>query len=140
MSSKLDSGISRRRFLIATSMAATVGLLAPRDLFAQDDGLVQTARKTAATANTTVQKLRGNVSVLMGAGGNRRPSWSRGKLLIDAGYATNDRKPDRRDRRKPSRPAARFLAHSSSTLANQSLYCFHAESNPEIFWSNFGAI
>jgi hypothetical protein len=56
------------------------------------------------------------------------------------GYATNDRKPDRRDRRNPSRPAARFLAHSSSTLANQSLDCLHAGSNPEIFWSNFGAI
>jgi len=39
MSTKSDSGVSRRRFLISTSMAATVGLLAPRDLFAQDDGL-----------------------------------------------------------------------------------------------------
>jgi hypothetical protein len=37
MSAKLDSGVSRRRFLISTSMAATVGLLAPRDLFAQDE-------------------------------------------------------------------------------------------------------
>jgi len=46
MSAKIDSGISRRRFLISTSMAATVGVLAPHDLFAQDDGLVQTARKT----------------------------------------------------------------------------------------------
>jgi L-cystine uptake protein TcyP (sodium:dicarboxylate symporter family) len=64
MSTELDSGISRRRFLISTSIAATVGVLAPRDLFAQDDGLVQTARKTAATIS--VQKLRGNVSVLMG--------------------------------------------------------------------------
>jgi hypothetical protein len=108
---------------------------------AQDDGLVQTARKTAATANTTVQKLRGNVSVLMGARGNIAVLPGReGKLLIDAGYATNDRRPDRRDRRKPSRPAARFLAHSSSTLANQSLYCLQAGSNPEIFWSNFGVI
>ena len=70
MSTKSDSGISRRRFLISASMAATVGLLAPRDLFAQDDGLVQTARKTAAAATITIEKLRGNVSVLMGAGGN----------------------------------------------------------------------
>jgi hypothetical protein len=104
---------------------------------AQDDGLVQTARKTAATANATVRKLRGNVSVLMGARGNIAVLPGReGKLLIDDGYATNDRRVDRRDRRKPSRPAARFLAHSSSTLA----YCLQAGSNPEIFWSNFGAI
>jgi glyoxylase-like metal-dependent hydrolase (beta-lactamase superfamily II) len=88
MSTKLDSGISRRRFITSTSMAATVGLLAPRDLFAQDDGLVQTARKTAAASTVTVQKLRGNVSVLMGAGGNIAVLPGRdGKLLIDAGFA-----------------------------------------------------
>src|SRR4030095_6127667 len=88
MSTKLDSGISRRRFITSTSMAATVGLLAPRDLFAQDDGLVQTARKTAAASTVTVQKLRGDVSALMGAGGNIAVLPGRdGKLLIDAGFA-----------------------------------------------------
>jgi glyoxylase-like metal-dependent hydrolase (beta-lactamase superfamily II) len=88
MGTKSDSGISRRRFLTSTSLAATVGLLAPRSLFAQGDGLVQTARKTAATANITVQKLRGDVSVLMGAGGNIAVLPGRdGKLLIDAGFA-----------------------------------------------------
>src|SRR5882757_9983940 len=88
MSAKLDCGISRRRFLTSTSMAASVGLLAPSYLFDQDDGLVQTARKTAAAATITVQKLRGNVSVLMGAGGNIAvlPGHD-GKLLIDAGFA-----------------------------------------------------
>ena len=88
MSAGLDSGISRRRFLISTSIAATVGVLAPRDLFAQDDGLVQTARRTAAAATISVQKLRGNVSVLIGAGGNIAVLPGRdGKLLIDAGFA-----------------------------------------------------
>ena len=88
MSTTLDSGISRRRFLISTSMAATVGLLAPRNLLAQDDGLVQTARRTAAAATISVQKLRGNTSVLMGAGGNISVLPGRdGKLLIDAGFA-----------------------------------------------------
>jgi hypothetical protein len=70
MSTKSNSSISRRRFLISASMSATIGLLVPRDLFAQGDGLVQTARKTATSATIAVQKLRGNVSVLMGAGGN----------------------------------------------------------------------
>jgi len=51
-------------------------------------GLVQTARKTAAAATVTVQKLRGNISVLMGAGGNIAVLPGRdGKLLIDAGFA-----------------------------------------------------
>jgi hypothetical protein len=53
MSTKLDCGISRRRFLTSTSMAASVGLLTPSYLFAQDDGLVQNARKTAAAATIT---------------------------------------------------------------------------------------
>jgi glyoxylase-like metal-dependent hydrolase (beta-lactamase superfamily II) len=82
------SDISRRRFLVSTSMATSVALLAPRRLLAQDDGLVQTARKTAAAATVTVQKLRGKISVLMGAGGNIAVLPGRdGKLLIDAGFA-----------------------------------------------------
>jgi glyoxylase-like metal-dependent hydrolase (beta-lactamase superfamily II) len=88
MSTTLDSSISRRRFLASTSMAAAVGVFAPYDLFSQDEGLVQKARKTAAAATITVQKLRGNVSVLMGAGGNIAVLPGRdGKLLIDAGFA-----------------------------------------------------
>src|SRR5215471_19634548 len=85
---KPDPSISRRRFLASASMATTSVLLAPRTLFAQAEGLVQTARKTAADATVTVQKLRANVSVLMGAGGNIAVLPGReGKLLIDAGFA-----------------------------------------------------
>lgn len=88
MNTKLDPSISRRHFLVSTSMATTVALLAPRHGFAQDEGLVQTARKTAAAATVNVQKLRLNVSVLLGAGGNIAVLTGRdGKLLVDAGYA-----------------------------------------------------
>ena len=80
--------ISRRSFLVSTTAATSFALVAPRQLFAQKDGLVQTARKTAADATVTVQKLRGNISVLMGAGGNIAVLPGRdGKLLIDAGFA-----------------------------------------------------
>ena len=67
MTAKLDVRISRRSFLTSATSAFAVALMAPRQLFAQNDGLVQTARRTAAASNVTVQKLRGNVSVLMGA-------------------------------------------------------------------------
>jgi glyoxylase-like metal-dependent hydrolase (beta-lactamase superfamily II) len=88
MNTKLGPAISRRRFLASTGMAATAALLTTRHVLAQDDGLVQTARKTAAASTVTVQKLRGNVSVLMGAGGNIAVLPGRdGKLLIDAGFA-----------------------------------------------------
>ena len=84
----LSPNISRRRFLTSTSMAMTAVLLSPRHVFAQDEELVQKARKTAASATITVQKLRGNISVLMGAGGNIAVLPGRdGKLLIDAGFA-----------------------------------------------------
>ena len=88
MTTKLDVPISRRCFLASASAATTVALLAPRKFFARDDGLVQTARRTAAASTITVQKLRGNISVLMGAGGNIAVLTGQdGKLLIDAGFA-----------------------------------------------------
>jgi glyoxylase-like metal-dependent hydrolase (beta-lactamase superfamily II) len=69
-------------------MATTAVLLSPSHVFAQDEGLVQTARKRAAAATITVQKLRGDISVLLGAGGNIAVLPGRdGKLLIDAGFA-----------------------------------------------------
>ena len=88
MSTELAARVSRRNFLASASAATTMAWLAPRKLFAQEEGLVQTARKTAATDKITIQKLRGNVSVLLGAGGNIAVLPGRdGKLLIDAGFA-----------------------------------------------------
>ena len=88
MNTTLELGTSRRRFLVSTSLATGIALLAPRRLFAQTDGLVETARKSAAAATVSIQKLRGNISILMGAGGNIAVLPGRdGKLLIDAGFA-----------------------------------------------------
>jgi len=88
MTINLSSGISRRSFLASTSLTASAALLAPHHLFAENEGLVETARKTAGARTITVQKLRGNVSVLMGAGGNIAVLPGRdGKLLVDAGFA-----------------------------------------------------
>ncbi|HST09881.1 MAG TPA: MBL fold metallo-hydrolase [Terriglobales bacterium] len=93
MTNQLGYGISRRDFLASTSLAGTVGLLAPHVLFATQEvvsvpGLVEKARNEAASATITIQRLRGNISVLMGAGGNIVVFPGRdGKLIIDAGYA-----------------------------------------------------
>jgi hypothetical protein len=69
--------LSRRAFLASTGLAMTaawVGL--PTRLFAQQPsgspasplaGLVPRARKRAETAKVTVEKLRGNISVLINA-------------------------------------------------------------------------
>jgi glyoxylase-like metal-dependent hydrolase (beta-lactamase superfamily II) len=88
MSAELAARTSRRNFLASASAATTIAWLAPSKLFAQEVGLVQTARRTAATDKITIQKLRGNVSVLLGAGGNIAVLPGRdGKVLIDAGFA-----------------------------------------------------
>src|ERR1700752_3806852 len=60
-----------------------------RCLSAQTGGLVQGAFKEAATAKVTVQNLRRNISVLLGAGGNIAVlTGPDGKLLIDAAIIT----------------------------------------------------
>jgi glyoxylase-like metal-dependent hydrolase (beta-lactamase superfamily II) len=88
MTTILDVRISRCCFLASVSATTAVASVAPRKLFAQDAGLVQTARRTAAASTVTVQKLRVNISVLLGAGGNIAVLTGRdGKLLIDAGFA-----------------------------------------------------
>jgi glyoxylase-like metal-dependent hydrolase (beta-lactamase superfamily II) len=92
MTNEVGYGLSRRQFL-ASSLASAIGLLAPHMIFAGTEvvsapGLVEKARKDAANATITVQRLRSNVSVLMGAGGNIAVLSGRdGKLLIDAGFA-----------------------------------------------------
>jgi len=58
-----------------------------------DIGIVGIARSAAAKAQITVQPFRGNISVLMGSGGNITVfSGHQGKLLVDAGIpASKDR-------------------------------------------------
>jgi len=88
MITKIDSSISRRHFLGSSSLAAAVTLLDPSHAFAEVDGLVARARKEGAESKIALQPLRGEVSVLIGAGGNIAVLTGRdGKLLVDAGYA-----------------------------------------------------
>jgi glyoxylase-like metal-dependent hydrolase (beta-lactamase superfamily II) len=90
MNAALDPGISRRQFLAAAGLTAATAWVAPRALFAKsDDALVPSAFKAAATAKVTVQTLRRNISVLLGAGGNIAVlTGPDGKLLVDAEIAS----------------------------------------------------
>jgi len=79
--------ISRRRFIASVGLAATAACVVPYRLFGGEGNLVVAARKAGETANITVQTLRGNVSALIGSGGNIAVlPGDDGKLIIDSGY------------------------------------------------------
>jgi glyoxylase-like metal-dependent hydrolase (beta-lactamase superfamily II) len=80
---------SRRQFLATGGMTIAAAYLAPGNLFGQSDNLVVNAFQEAAKAKITVQALRRNVSVLLGAGGNIAVlTGADGKLLVDAEIVT----------------------------------------------------
>ena len=87
--------ISRRHFLRTAAFTATAAHFAPTSLFAQTQGQapadpIAQMRAGGLTAKITTQHLRGNISVLMGSGGNIAVlPGPQGKLLVDSGYATS---------------------------------------------------
>jgi glyoxylase-like metal-dependent hydrolase (beta-lactamase superfamily II) len=81
--------ISRRRFVASTGLAMTAVCLVPHRLFGEEKSLVIAARKSGEAAKLTLQALRGNLSALIGAGGNIAVlPGDDAKLIIDAGYLT----------------------------------------------------
>ena len=90
--------LSRRHFVsavgLAAAAAAAAAALRPVAAFAAEEtGIVDTIKQAAATDEITVVKLRGNVYVLTGSGGNIAVlPGEDGKLLIDAGIAVSQKK------------------------------------------------
>src|SRR5262245_41523033 len=88
MKSHQASSITRRKFVVSAGLTAAAFGLAPSYLRAAPQSLVEKARQSGATAKITTQALRGNVSALIGSGGNIGvligPD---GKLIIDSGYS-----------------------------------------------------
>src|SRR6266852_7652606 len=90
MKTNRPPGLSRRHFLTCTAMGTAVTFFLPRHLFADGESPVTVIRGSAATAKITIQKLRGNVSVLIGSGGNIAVLTGRdGRLLVDAGITAS---------------------------------------------------
>jgi glyoxylase-like metal-dependent hydrolase (beta-lactamase superfamily II) len=103
----------------------------PRRLFAAAESPVITIRNAAASAKITVTKLRGNVSVLEGSGGNIAVFTGRdGKLLVDAGIpATRARITDALDTLSgdPVRHLINTHWHFDHTDGNEWLHSIGAE-------------
>jgi glyoxylase-like metal-dependent hydrolase (beta-lactamase superfamily II) len=90
MNADYISQISRRQFLASAGLTAAAIWLAPRRVFAAEEGPVQTIRAAAGPAKITVQRIRDNISVIEGSGGNVAVlTGSDGKLLVDAGITAS---------------------------------------------------
>ena len=86
--------LSRRHFCLCciagATFAATNGWLTPREAFAEARGLVSLIKDSAAVAPIVTHRLRNNVSVLEGSGGNIAVlTGPDGKVLIDAGIGVS---------------------------------------------------
>ena len=86
--------LSRRGFCLccmsASAAAVTGRWLTPREAFAEARGLVSVIKDSAAVAPIVTHKLRNNVSVLEGSGGNVAVlTGPDGKVLVDAGIGVS---------------------------------------------------
>jgi glyoxylase-like metal-dependent hydrolase (beta-lactamase superfamily II) len=89
-----ERSLSRRSFCLCcvggAAYAATGGWLTPREAFAEARGLVSMFKDHAAVALIATHKLRNNISVLEGSGGNIAVlTGPDGKVLIDGGIGAS---------------------------------------------------
>ena len=89
-----EQRLSRRGFCLccigAAACAAGTGWLTPREAFAEARGIVSLIKDSAATSPIVTHRLRNNISVLEGSGGNIAVlTGPDGKVLIDAGIGVS---------------------------------------------------
>src|SRR5690242_5290553 len=87
-------GMRRRQFCLCcfggAALAASGTWLTPSEAFAETRGIVSLIKDSAATTPIVTHKLRNNISVLEGSGGNVAVlTGSDGKLLVDAGISVS---------------------------------------------------
>src|SRR5271169_492189 len=94
MTAKHSSIMSRRGFCLCcvggAAFTATGAWLTPRAAFAEARGLVSLIKDSAAVSPIVTHRLRNNISVLEGSGGNIAVlTGPDGKVLIDAGIGVS---------------------------------------------------
>src|ERR1700709_1253957 len=118
--------ISRRHFcfccVAATTYVATNGWLTPRQAYAEARGLVSLIKDSAATSPIVTHKLRNNISVLEGSGGNVAVlTGPDGKVLVDAGIGVS--------RPQITKALAALGAEPITHLINTHWHFDHADGN-----------
>jgi glyoxylase-like metal-dependent hydrolase (beta-lactamase superfamily II) len=94
MTSPQAHRLSRRNFCLCciggAAAAASGGWLTPREAYAEARGLVSLIKDSAATSPIVTHRLRNNISVVEGSGGNIAVlTGPDGKVLIDAGIGVS---------------------------------------------------
>jgi len=122
----VKSALSRRGFCLCcvsgATYAATAGWLSPREAFAEARGIVSLIKDSAATSPIVTHRLRNNISVLEGSGGNIAVlTGPDGKLLIDAGIGVS--------RPQITKALAALSADPVTHLVNTHWHFDHADGN-----------
>jgi glyoxylase-like metal-dependent hydrolase (beta-lactamase superfamily II) len=126
MTSPRPHAISRRHFclccLAGGTYAATAGWLTPREAFAEARGIVSLIKDSAAVSPIVTHKLRSDISVLEGSGGNIAVlTGPDGIVLIDAGIGVS--------RPQISKALAALSADPITHLVNTHWHFDHADGN-----------
>ena len=118
--------LSRRGFCLcciaATSATATGGWLSPHRAYAEARGLVSLIKDSAAASPIKTYKLRNNISVLEGSGGNIAVlTGPDGKVLVDAGISVS--------REQMTKALGELSADPITQLINTHWHFDHADGN-----------
>ena len=118
--------LSRRGFCLccigAATFAAGRGWLSPREAYAEARGLVSLIKDSAAASPITTHKLRNNISVLEGSGGNVAVlTGPDGKVLVDAGISVS--------RERMTKALADLSSDPITHLINTHWHFDHADGN-----------
>ena len=121
--------ISRRGFCLCcmgtATFAATGGWMSPREAYAEARGLVSLIKDSAAQAKIVTHRLRDNVSILEGSGGNVAVLSGRdGLVMVDAGISVS--------RHQMTKALSAISPQPVTHLINTHWHFDHSDGNPWI--------
>ena len=126
---KSEHMLSRRGFCLccigAASFAATGGWMSPREAYAEARGLVSLIKDSAAKSEIATHKLRNDITILEGSGGNVAVLGGKdGLVMVDAGISVS--------RPQMTKALSALSPEPVTHLINTHWHFDHADGNPWI--------
>jgi len=116
------TALSRRNFCLCCAASLTTAYVSPRQAFAQAKNIVNSLKESAGLADIATHRLRNNVALLEGSGGNIAVYCGRdGKVLVDAGISAS--------RPRLSQALAALGDQPIATLINTHWHFDHTDGN-----------